>query len=248
MIWPGGWSLLVPALLPLLLALYGIGVRMPAITTGPMRRVPVFALGAVALVAFTAIPLAAIDPVGYPARLAQHQALLDTAYAKRDAQAHDAAVRWEADIKKLGPNSSLASWLEYVNGSLDTEPLYQQALDGARRANSRQADAIVMLNNGQIRKLTVLWQLDLAATPDLCTAYDRSFNALATTDEPYEAVVGEDLERQLPNIKFFLAAHCDLSSGLAAAETRAGKVAEVNPGDARWTQFHATLGKLRHGT
>jgi hypothetical protein len=244
MTWPGGWSFLVPALLPSLLAFYGIVVRMPVLAAGSWRRAPVIVLGVTVLIACSAVPLAVIDPAGYPARLAQHREFMNAVFAKRDAQAQDAALQWEAGIKKLSPDSSLASWLEYVNGSVDTEPLHQQALDGARSANSRQADAVELLNKGQIQKLVVLWQLDLAVTPDLCTAYDKALAQLATTNDPYETEVGEQLERQLPNIKFFVAARCDLSSSLGAAATRVGKVAEVNPGDQHWAQLRATLTNL----
>jgi hypothetical protein len=244
MTWPGGWSLLVPALLPPLLAFYGIAVRMPVLAAGSLHVAPLAALGGAVLVALAAIPLAFIDPAGYPVRLAQHQAFMNAVFAKRDAQAQDAALQWEAGIKKLGRDSSLASWLEYVNGSVDTEPLHQQALDGARSANSRQADAVELLNNGQIQKLEVLWQLDLAVTPDLCAAYDKALTQLATTDDPYETEVGEQLERQLPNIKFFVAGHCNLPSSLGATATRLGKVAEVNPGDQHWAQLRATLTNL----
>jgi hypothetical protein len=253
--WPGGWSIVVPALLPPLLALYGIWVRAPwlvagsmhlgPIHSGPMRLVPMIALGAVALVAFAAIPFAFIDPLGYPARLAQHSKLLDMAFARRDAEAEDTALRWEAGIHELGPGSSLASWLDYVNGSTEPGPLHQEAMNGARHANNRQADAVELLDNGQIRKLAVLWQLDVVATPALCAAYDRALYRLATTDEPFEAVVGEQLEQQLSNIDFLLAAHCDLSAGLGAAKTRAGKVADVNPGEEKWIKFHAALSNLR---
>ncbi len=245
--WPGGWSILVPALLPPLLALYGIWVRVPALAAGPMRSIPAVALGGVALVAFAAIPFAYIDPVGYPARLAQEKRRWDAEFARRDAEAQEAARRWEDGIRKLGPDSALAAWLEYVNGSVASDPLHQQALDGARRANSRQTDAIELLDTGQIRRLAALWQLELSVTPALCAAYDRALHQLATTDEPYEAIVGEQLERQLSNIKFLLAADCDLASGLDAAEARASKIAGVNPGSERWAQLLASLGAPGHG-
>jgi hypothetical protein len=244
MTWPGGWSLLVPALLPLLLAFYGIAVRMPVLAAGPLRLAPLAALGGAVLVALAAIPLAFIDPGGYPARLAQHQALMNAAYAKRDAQAQDAALQWEAGIQKLGPDSPLANWLEYLNGSVDSEPLHQQALDGARHASSRQSDAVELLNNGQIEKLTALWLLNLSITPDLCVAYDKALTQLATSNEPYEAVVGEQLERQLQNIKFFLVARCDLTSSIGAAVRRSAKVAETNPAEERWEKLYRTLAGL----
>jgi hypothetical protein len=246
--WPGGWSILVPALLPPLLALYAVAVRLPALAAGPMHLIPAIALGGVAFTALAAIPFAILDPSGYPARLAREKQRWDATFAQRDADAQAAAGRWEAGIRNLGPNSSLAAWLDYVNGSVASEALHEQALDGARHAKSRQADAIALLDNGQIRRLTALWQLDLSVTPALCTAYDRALHQLATTDDPYEAMVGEQLERQVPNIKFLLAADCGLKSGLGAAQTRAGKVAAANPDIERWAQLRTTLSALGRGS
>ncbi len=244
--WPGGWSILVPALLPPLLALYGVWVRVPTLADGPKRLVPAVALGGVALIAIAAIPFAYVDPIGYSARLAQEKRRWKAEFARRDAESMEQARRWEAGISKLGPDSPLAAWLEYVNGSVHSEPLHQQALDGARRAGSRQADAVELLDNGPIRRLADLWQLDLTATPVLCAAYDRALHRLATTDDPYEAVVGEQLERQLPNVKFLVAADCDLASGLDAADARLRRIAAANPADEeRWAQFLATLRALR---
>lgn len=239
--WPGGWSILMPMLLPPLLALYATWVRVPALAAGRMRLVAAGALGGVALVAFAAIPFAYIDPIGYPARLAREKQRWDAVFARRDAEALDAARRWEAGIDKLGPDSPLAAWLDYINGSVVSGPLHQRALDGARSANTRQADAIALLDQGQIRRLADLWQLDLSVTPALCRAYDDALHRLATSDEPYEAVVGEQIERQMPNIKFLLTARCDLALSFDAARARANKVAEVNPGSERWAQLRATL-------
>ena len=243
--WPGAWSILVPLLLPPLLALYGMWVRIPALAVGVLRRVPAAALGGVALVASAAIPFAMIDPGGYPARLALHQQSMNAVFARRDAELQQKARQWEEGIHKLGPDSPLAAWLEYVNGSVEGEPLHLDALDGARKANSRQADAPALLDSAPIARLVDLWQLDLAATPALCAAYHRALTRLAATDEPIESEVGKQIEVQLPNIKFLLGGGCDLASGLGAAARRADKVEQVNPGDARWPQLVATLAALR---
>ena len=242
--WPGGWSILVPMLLPPLLALYGLWVRIPALGAGVLRRVPAAVLAGVALVAGAAIPFAMIDPAGYPARLAQHQQSMDAQFARHDAELQEKARQWEDGIHQLGPDSPLAAWLEYVNGSVEGEPLHLEAIDGARKSNSRQADAVTLLDDGRILKLADLWQFDLAATPALCVAYDRALTRLAATDEPIESEVGKQIERQLPNIKFLLGAGCDLASGLATVAKRAEKVTQVNPGDARWPQLVATLAAL----
>jgi hypothetical protein len=243
--WPGGWSILVPISLPPLLALYGVWVRVPALAAGARRRIPAATLGGVALVASAAIPFAMIDPAGYPARLARHQDSMNAVFARRDAELQAKAQQWEEGIHKLGPDSPLAAWLEYVDGSVEGEPLHLEALDGARKANSRQADAAALLDSAPIGRLVDLWQLDLAAPPALCAAYGRALTRLAATDEPIESEVGKQIEWQLPNIKFLLAGGCDLASGLGAAARRAEKVTQVNPGDPRWPQLVTTLAALR---
>ena len=64
--------------------------------------------------------------------------------------------------------------------------------------------------------------------------------------EYYDLNVGAYLERQVPNIEFLAAAHCDLDAGLAAAEARVRKIIVVNQGDEHWARFLASLAALRH--
>jgi len=249
LVWPGGWSILVPALLPPLLAFYGLCLRVPTLTGGRMRLLPGLALCVTGLVALAAIPFASIDPLGYPVRLASEQRRWDAAFARRDAKLQEAALQWEQDIRRLGPESPLAAWLDYVNGSAGSELLHQQALEGARAARNRQADAVALLDNGQILRLAELSQFALTVTPALCMAYNQALSRLATTDQPFESEIGKQLELQVPNAEFLLAGRCDLTSGLGAAERRLRKVAAVNPGDEHWLQLAAALDALlrRHG-
>jgi hypothetical protein len=58
-----------------------------------------------------------------------------------------------------------------------------------------------------------MWQLDIAATPALCAAYDAALGSSALKIDPsYSNRLGEavDLEFQLPNLKWLVAQHCDL--------------------------------------
>jgi hypothetical protein len=166
--WPGGWSILVPALLPPLLVLYALSARLPALSAGALRVVPPIALGGTAVVIIAVLPLALIDEAEFPANLAAAQQRWDSEFDRRRDASLKAAQQWEAGINKLGPNSSLAAWLEYVNGSSDPGPLHEQALAGARSVTKRQAEAVRLLEEGAIRQLGALWQLDIAATPALC--------------------------------------------------------------------------------
>ena len=247
--WPGGWSVLVPALLPPLLALYALAARVPLLGADWPLAVPAAALGSAMVVAVAAIPLALIDKIEFPANLAAAQRRWESVFDQRHDALMKAASQWEARINNLGPNSPLEAWLEYVNGSGSSGPLHQQALDGARHVDRRQAEVVKLIEDGRIRQLTALWQLDIAATPALCAAYDQGLRRLSQSDEVYELKVGEDLERQLPNLKFLAAANCDLETGLSAAEARVRKLLVVYPdgdGHEHWLQFQAALGALHH--
>ena len=107
------------------------------------------------------------------------------------------------------------------------------------------------VDHGQIRRLADLWQLDIDSTSALCTAYNQSLRQLATSDEVYKLKVGEDLERQLPNVKFRVAANCELDAGLSAAEARVRKLLVIYPdgdGHERWIKLQADLGALHPDT
>jgi hypothetical protein len=72
------------------------------------------------------------------------------------------------------------------------------ALAGARLVKSRQADAIQMLDDGEITRLWELWQFDLQATPALCAAYDRALHRVATSNDVYDWNVGELIKYRTP--------------------------------------------------
>jgi hypothetical protein len=65
----------------------------------------------------------------------------------------------------------------------------------------------------------------------------------ATSDDVYDGNVGVLIKNQLPNIKLFVAGHCNLDAGLTAAEARINKIIAVNTGDdqKQWADFLATL-------
>jgi hypothetical protein len=244
-VWPGGASIVVAALLPPLVAFYGVAARLKAFAAGAMRFVPAAALVATALVASSSLLFVLLDPIGYPARLAEHKRQWDAYFDRRNAESESKALKWEQDIAKLGPDSPLWAWLEYVNGSAAETALHEKAVAGAREVKRRQGEAVGLLESGQVDRLVELWRFDLAATPELCAAYDRALQKIATSDDDLEMVIGERLKSQAPNIKFLLAKNCDLSVGLSAAEARAKKIAAALPGDEGWARFPETLEGLK---
>ena len=246
-VWPGGGSIGVAALLPPLIAFYGVTMRRQTFPTGAMRAASAAALVAIALVAALSILFAFLDPLGYPARLAEERRRWGADIDRRNAESDSQALKWERDIARLGPDSPLAAWLDYVNGSTAETALHEKAVAGARQAKTRQAEAVALLESGGVNRLVELWRLDLAATPALCAAYDRALQKIAASDDDIEMVIGKRLKSQTPNIKFLLANGCDLSAGLDAAEARAKKVAAALPAFEEWGQFPAALEALRRG-
>ena len=240
----GGVSVIVPALLPLLLAGYAAAMRLPAFERLSPDRVSRVALAAGGVIIVAAVPLGALDLHNLPAHVAADAARLDARIAKEQAASDKARAEQEARFKALTPDSPLSDYVHYVNSTEDADPEHAIALAGARLVKTRQNDAMQMLDQGEINRLQELWGFDLEPTPALCAAYDGALQRLAASDE-FDWNVGEHLEYQLPNIKFLAAGHCDLGAGLAAAQARIYKIVAVNQGNERWTNFLATLVTLR---
>jgi hypothetical protein len=78
-------------------------------------------------------------------------------------------------------------------------------------------------------------------------AFDAALRKDATQDGP-NWNAGEELERQLPNMKWLVAEHCRLDDGVSAVETRVrlitGAMGEQDGGRPRWLEFLAALAQL----
>lgn len=242
----GGVSVIVPALLPPLLAGYAAAMRLPALSERlSPDRVSRIALVAGGIVIATAVPLGYLDIRNLPAHVARDQAALDARIAKEQAESARAKAEDAARFKTLTPDSSLQDYVHYVHFTEDSDPIHAAALAGARLVKSRQSDAIRMLDQGKIDELWELWEFDLQATPALCAAFDRALSKIAASDELYDLNVAQLLKYQLPNIEFFAAGHCNLDASLSIAEARLQKIIAV-PGNNEWADFLATLVALHH--
>lgn len=65
-----------------------------------------------------------------------------------------------------------------------------------------------------------LRNLDSEVTPDVCTAYGDALHEEAAKVDLGYTDGWEEVERQLPNMKWFASAHCDLDAALEFVETR----------------------------
>ena len=236
-----GWPIVVPALLPPLIAAYAVWARFPQLH-GRLKPLPTsLAIGA-AVVALSVAPFIARsiaerpDPARdarlaaeYQARRAEEQRLAK-AEQERNAQAFAA----------LGPDSKMADYLDYLYGDRGRE-----VREGIRQVKSRQADAVALLQAGRLRDLSRLLEFDVEATPALCQAYGAALDQAARGVDPKVRTdyltAAMDLEDQIPNLQWLVTDGCDLKTPLALLEKNLRAVADSS----RITGFADKLAALR---
>ncbi|MBS0519725.1 MAG: hypothetical protein JSR90_13620 [Proteobacteria bacterium] len=235
------WPLAVIALLPPLFALYAVWARWPSLQKALPPLPATLALG-VSIFTLTALPLGLYwrqtlpDPAR-DARLAAEQKAREEAERQRirEAQEQEAAA-----FARLGPDSSLGDYLDYLYGDRAAA-----ALQGIRAVKSRQADAVVLLQRGRLHDLAALHDFNLEAAPDLCRAYGEALAAAAAQVSPRQRTdylsAAMDLEEQLANIRWLAGAGCDLGQPLALLEANVRAVADSG----RMTGFADALAGIR---
>jgi hypothetical protein len=217
------WAFAIVLALPLLIAAYALWARLPALhaTLPPLQITAI--MGSV-LVLLCLAPLAGMKLAVAATPSPEVQVSADKAHAEAMRQEEEAALKREDEaFAKLGPDSSLRDYLLYLPGG---DSRSRDALAGARKVKSRQADAVALLNAGRLEALTDLFRLDLQATPELCQAYDNALANAAgqvTKARSDYLSIAIDLEQQLPNIEWLVAEGCNLdgSLGLLAEHVRA---------------------------
>jgi hypothetical protein len=241
--YPGGWLIVVPGSLPPLIALYAMWAHLPAlhavfrpdVTSGAM-------LGAIAVVIIAPPPLAYLDALQFPARLARQDEEGKALIAEREAEFATHEQEQQAKFHRLTPDSPLGDYLDsYPDRLVD----HEQVVAGARLVKSRQSDAERLLKEVKLYGLRELWRLDLEATPALCEAFGAALLKEATAEPDFDSTVAELFEDLLPNLKWLVAEHCSLDDGLAAAEPRVRHVVAGNRPDTRWDGTLAAIVELR---
>jgi hypothetical protein len=230
-----------PLLLPPLLALYALWGRLPGLHDA-FPAAPTSAVLGGAVVLLTAVPLVLglIEVVPNAARDAAHaeQARL----REEEMRRHMEQVQRDEEAKfgRLGPDSPLRDYLEYLPPG---HPRSQEALAGARRVESRAADAVALLKEGVIRDLRDLWRLDIDPAA-VCEAYGVALRAEAgKIDRTRPAFLADalDLEWQLPNIRWLADARCEIGEAIADLEARLRAVSDSR----RIDTFADTLASIR---
>ena len=231
----------VPALVPPLFALYALWARLPALHAtfrGAVTRGVVG--GAFAFLALGPLVAARRAALPDPAREARLEAAGQAQEEQRAQEQRAALDRQEAQFASLGPGSPLADYLIYLSSMAYS----QRALAGIRQVKNRQADAVVLLQQGRLADLRELWQFDIAPTAALCQAYGEALAGAAgrvTRARTDYLMTATDLELQLPNVKWLAANRCDLGPPLGLLEANLRAVADSD----RMTKFADTLAALR---
>lgn len=222
----GYWLMAAPILLPPLLALLALWGRLAALhavlPVGPTSAV----LGG-AIMLLTVVPLVMgwIETMPNPERdaaRAEQQRRYEQETERRQQQARE---QEEARFARLGPDSSLADYLDYLPPG---SPRHAQAVAGARLLKSRNQDAVALLREGRLNDLRALGRLDLDVA-QICPAYVAALQALAMKidrSQPGHVNAAIDVEWQLPNLKWLAAARCDLDEALTLVETKVRAIAD----------------------
>lgn len=235
------WAIAVPAALPPLIAAYALWARLPGLH-GCLPPLPTSLVAAIAVVLLSVLPFAASwygqqpDPAR-DARLAQEARARQ---AEEQRQVDGQRARETAGFASLGPDSHLADYLPFLQGEHAKE-----ALQGMRQAKSRQADAVGLLQTRALSRLPDLQALNLAPTPELCQAYGAALARAAAGVSPKVRTdflsAAIEAEGELANIRWLLAAQCDLGQPLGLLEANVRAVADSE----RMTKFADRLAALR---
>jgi hypothetical protein len=211
-------------LLPPLIALYAVWARLPALHAAlPAEIVNVATWGAILILTIAPFPLSDIDASRFTAAAAQRQAQRDASAARMHEEQAQDEQRAIARFQALNSDSSLGDYLDdlyFPHPYAAGEAHHQEALTKARQVKSRQADAVTLLQGGKIERLEELWNLDIEATAAICKAYGEAMRQEAAKIDMGTTTGQEAAERQLPNMKWLVGAHCDLDATLRLVETR----------------------------
>lgn len=237
------WALAAPLLLPPIIMAYALWARMPALFPGSRSLPGTAAVGGLVAILTLAPLLVSLMALLPNSERDARQAAVEKAREEKLREEEKIALQREAEVfARLGPNSRLSAYLQYLPGG---DSRSHEALEGARLVKTRQTDAVELLKAGRLAALTDLFRLDLQVTPDLCKAYDGALEQAAgqisktRSDSLSQAI---NLEQQIPNIGWLVSGGCNLDASLTLLADHVRSVSDSQ----RMHKFAARLDGYRH--
>ena len=198
-----GWAIVVPALLPPVIALYAMWARLPVLHAAfPAKTVNAAIGGAILVLTIAPVPLSAVDAsiyaAGEPERQRQREALRAANEQIDVRRSKEFLERDIARYQALNADSPLRDVLGQLPGGSDPElsARREEVLAKARQVKTRQSDVVALLEEpppgdtstrgrGKIEWLEDLWRLDIEATPAVCKAYGDALRQEAENVRKY---------------------------------------------------------------
>jgi hypothetical protein len=213
------WPAITPALLPPILAFYVFALYHPtwrSYFSGPDGSRAVW--GVVLVLAL--VPW----PAFYRQLVGDHAAGIERAKARDEYKVREGQRNRAGNLEKLKtmtPDMPLTDWYPL----LDEEGGVQvEAFEALRHVERRQADIEFLLTHGVGRAMTLMPDLDLKATPELCEAAktfmlkSAKSSRVRPKQDPIEYRAGGDLERSVAGIRWLQTGGCNCEEGIAALE------------------------------
>lgn len=212
------WPVVIPDLLPPILIFYVFALYHPSWHSfffAPNGTRAVW--GVVLILALAPLPAAYRQLVG------DRAARIESAKARDEWKEREGKRNRAANLEKLKimtPDMPLTDWYPLLD---EEGGVTAEAFEALRHIERRQADIEFLLTNGVMRAMTLLPDLDLRATPELCDAA-RTFmlksaksSRVRPKQDPRE-YRGSDLEGSAGAIRWLQAHGCNCDEGLAALE------------------------------
>jgi hypothetical protein len=215
------WPALIPAVMPLLIAGYVLYAFVPSMQTIPVLNAGAIMWTAIAVLSMSVVPAAvSLLPAARSGSIeAKPGPELDAFEANQRQQYRDDVLNTLRQTDEETRLYELASLVRPQN------PALPQVLEVMRKLPLRQSDAIQMLESSDTRLLTFIADIDLEATPQLCTAA-RSFlhgmvqSRLSNFGNAGNDFVGMEFSEGVNGIRW-IAKHCDCKAELAEMDAYA---------------------------
>jgi hypothetical protein len=215
---PPRWPMAVPVVIPGLLAGYVFALYHPS-TRALAAGLPV-SLGVWAAVLMLTFSIA---PAALRKMDAADQKRLERKQEQARADAEASARKREANLAKLKTMTSempLTQWYELLDPK---NAVRKETVEALRTIDRRQGDIEEMVARGIPFYMTLVPELDLKPTPELCRSAQAYLafvaqSKLAGGQDPYPYQADEYIDDSLQSVKWFTGHGCNCDPGIAEIE------------------------------